>query len=365
MSLQDDLGYELLISRLVGQHSVMSFRGKLVLRDIAAQPATLPSSGTTLVRGVRYLVHSFYVGHFPSGRLRVWLLVRAPARSLARQPCAQVRADEAAAIARLAYSRASTGSAVQFALNALSKEHELPVALAAGDYASASTLVTGLVGHGGFGGLQVLVGGHLVAAAGGTDPLISPVRAPILDAGGVVIARAVLAVQNASGFAYLAHYLTGDPVLVRSGSSSSAAPPGPAVLPNSGRSATAASTTASRPSPAFATRADRCGSTCSRRAERGSRRTSRAGARRGRARRSRGPCCARPRGPSGDRDDDCGVARRDADPEGSRSVVAQERRARRGERHAVNACAPGIHSRRAPGRAAARSRAARDRAGAA
>ncbi|HEY5390314.1 MAG TPA: hypothetical protein VIJ83_07120, partial [Solirubrobacteraceae bacterium] len=110
MSLQDDLGYELLISRLVGQHSVMSFRGKLVLRDIAAQPATLPNSGTTLVRGVRYLVHSFYVGHFPSGRLRVWLLVRAPARSLARKPCAQVRADEAAAIARLAYSRASRGS---------------------------------------------------------------------------------------------------------------------------------------------------------------------------------------------------------------------------------------------------------------
>jgi hypothetical protein len=236
MSLQDDLGYELLISRLVGQHSVMSYRGKLVLRDIAAQPAALPSSGTTLVGGVRYLVHSFYVGHFPSGRLRVWLLVRAPASSLARRPCAQVRADEAAAIARLAYARASTGTSVQKARTALTNERELPVALAAGDYASASALVTSLLSKGGFGGLRILVGGHLVAAAGGTTPLISPVRAPILGVGGAVIARAVLAVQDASGFTYLAHYLTGDPVLVRSGSKQLGGTfAGPAVLPNSGR----------------------------------------------------------------------------------------------------------------------------------
>jgi hypothetical protein len=236
MSLQDDLGYELLISRLVGQHSVMAFRGKLVLRDIAAAPAKLAGSGTTLVGGVPYQVHSFYVGHFPRGRLRVWLLVRAPAKSLERRPCAQVRADEAAAIARLAYARSSTGTAVAKARTALSNERDLPVALAAGDYASASTLATALVRQGGFGGLRILIGGHLVAAAGGTAPLISPVRAAIVGAGGAVVARAVLAVQDASGYAYLAHYLTGDPVLVRSGSKQLGGTfPGPTALPNSGR----------------------------------------------------------------------------------------------------------------------------------
>ncbi|HEX4035981.1 MAG TPA: hypothetical protein VHX66_16180 [Solirubrobacteraceae bacterium] len=236
MSLQDDLGYQLLISRLVGQHSVMSFSGKLITRDIAADPATLPSFGTTLIGGVSYLVHSFYVGHFPRGRLRVWLLVRAPAKRLERRPCAQVRADEAAAIARLAYSRASTGTAVEKARTALSNEHQLPLALAAGDYAGASTLVTALIRQGGFGGLRILIGGHLVAAGGGTAPLISPVHATVLGAGGVVVARAVLAVQDASGFAYLAHYLTGDPVLVRSGSKQLGGTfPGPAVVPRSGR----------------------------------------------------------------------------------------------------------------------------------
>ncbi|HEY7966663.1 MAG TPA: hypothetical protein VID68_06525 [Solirubrobacteraceae bacterium] len=236
MSIQDDLGYELLISRLVGQHSVMTYNGQLVQRDIAADPATLPGTGTTLVHGARYLVDSFDVGHFPTGQLRVWLLVRAPPASLSKQPCAQVRADEAAAIARLAYGRASTGTSIQFALDALIKDRGLPVAIAAGDYAAASTLVTELVNKGGFGGLRVLVGGHLVAASDGKLPLISPVRAPITDAAGAVVAHAVLAVQNAHGFAYLVHYLTGEPVLVRSGSQQLGGTfPGPAVLPDSGR----------------------------------------------------------------------------------------------------------------------------------
>ena len=236
MSIQDDLGYELLISRLVGQHSVMTYNGQLVERDIAADPATLPATGTTLVQGARYLVDSFQVGHFPTGQLRVWLLVRAPPASLFKQPCAQVRADEAAAIARLAYGRASAGTSIQFALDALIKDRELPVALAAGDYATASMLVTALVDKGGFGGLRVLVGGHLVAAADGTLPFISPARTAITDTAGAVVAQAVLAVQNAHGFAYLVHYLTGEPVLVRSGSEQLGGTfPGPPVVPDSGR----------------------------------------------------------------------------------------------------------------------------------
>jgi len=238
MSIQDDLGYELLIARLVGEHSVMTYNGQVVERDIAVDPATLPASGgTARVHGALYLVDSFYVGRFPTGRLRVWLLVRAPPASLSKQPCAQVRADEEAAIARFDYGRASTGSAIQFALDTLIKDRELPLALAAGDYATASMLVTALVTKGpGFGGLRVMVGGHLVAAADGTRPLISPVRAAITDAAGAVVAQAVLSVQSARGYVALVHSLTGEPLLVRSGSVQlDGTFPGPAVLPNSGR----------------------------------------------------------------------------------------------------------------------------------
>jgi hypothetical protein len=236
MSAQDDLGYRLLAERLLGAHTVMRYQDATVMRDITVPSAPLPERGTVLVGRVAYLVGSFTVGRFPDGELRISLLLRRPGAALARQSCAQVRADELANIARRAYHEAKAGtSVVGPALKAIARTPALPAALAAGDDAAAAGIVKALVAAGGFTRLRVLVGTHVVADVGRSFALLAPVRVPLVDSGGSVVGQAVFAVQSAHGYADLARYLTQSPVLVRAGTRQIGGTfAGPATLPTSG-----------------------------------------------------------------------------------------------------------------------------------
>jgi len=234
MSIQDDMGYRLLLARLAGVHSLISYRGQMVMRDLAVSPRQL-SAASVRVGSTRYLVASLSVGRFPRGRLRVYVLVDAPPASLTRRSCAQVRADELAAVARHAYEEALSGQQIAHALGALADAATLRAALAVGDYATAETVIRGLVAAGGFARLRVFTRGHLVAEAGSSRELIAPVSRPLRDASGKVYGRAVFTAQSARGYADLVHFLTGEPVLVRSGRRQLAGTfRGPRALPRSG-----------------------------------------------------------------------------------------------------------------------------------
>ena len=234
ISVQDDLGYRILVERLVGAHVVISYGGRVVMRDIAVHRA-LPASGVVRTDGRSYLAAAFTVPRFPHGTLDVLLLVRSPAAALAKRSCAQVRADALAVFARRAYTAASNGPAVRYALDALVRTTALPVALANHDYTTAAHLVDLLVAHGGFARLRLQSSGRVIADRGTSAPLVDPVRHRIVDAAGAVVGEAVFTVQNARSFANLAHFLTGAFVLVRAGSHQLAGTVrGPAVVPSSG-----------------------------------------------------------------------------------------------------------------------------------
>jgi hypothetical protein len=233
LSLQDDAGYRKLVERLVGGRSVIRFHGRTLMSDLPVGSARLPARGAVSLRGVRYLTAELTDGRFPTGTLRIWLLFRAPARSLARRSCAQVAADVLAGVARRAYGELRTGPSVQPALAALTGA--LPRVLAACDYARARRIVAGAVAGGALARLRVMVAGRVVADFGSRLPLVAPVRRLLRDGAGRVVATAVFAVRSARGFRDIARALAGAPVLIREGRRQLAGSfPGPASLPRSG-----------------------------------------------------------------------------------------------------------------------------------
>ncbi len=236
MSIQDDAGYQKLAERLIGAHTVMRYQGQTVMRDLAVPAGPLPARGAVAVGRVPYLVGSFDLGRFPSGTLRVSILVHRPPAVLARSSCPQIRADVLADIAERAYDEAETGQAfVGPPLTALARASSLTAALAAGDDAGAAQIVRAMVGAGGFARLRVVAGGRVVADAGVSIPLLAPLTRPLVDAAGQLVGQATFAVQNAHGYADLVHALARAPVLVRAGARQLAGTfAGPPTLPTSG-----------------------------------------------------------------------------------------------------------------------------------
>ncbi len=236
MSIQDDSGYEKLAERLVGAHVVVRYHGQTVLSDIAVGSAALPQRGTVVIADATYLVASFKVARFPAGELDVSLLLAQPPAALAGHSCAQVSAGVLADVAQRVYGEAITSPWwVGGALASLARTTTLASAVAAGDDAGVAQIVTSMFAAGGFEGLDVLVGGRVIAGAGGSVPLVAPVTRPLVNASGAVVGQAVFAVETATGYADLAHAFLGAPVLVRAaGLQLAGSFAGPSTLPSSG-----------------------------------------------------------------------------------------------------------------------------------
>jgi hypothetical protein len=76
MSLQDDLGFRLLTRRFTATHVVLRIGDRVIQGALAGAPPRLPDTGAVTIRGVGYRLYSFTAQAFPSGPLRVTLLVR-------------------------------------------------------------------------------------------------------------------------------------------------------------------------------------------------------------------------------------------------------------------------------------------------
>lgn len=102
MSVQDDLGYEKLVTRFTALPIELYRGGKpLMGRDFpAAQvPASLPPDGTLInVAGTKAVTLSYPVNAFPSGRVDVLLAVPRANAELALASCAEVNAQAFGAI---------------------------------------------------------------------------------------------------------------------------------------------------------------------------------------------------------------------------------------------------------------------------
>lgn len=76
LAVQDDAGYIKLVHRFTGAEVVLATRARIVPGStLDPGPTTVPAHGTVAYRGKRYLATTFAGAAFPSGRLRITLLV--------------------------------------------------------------------------------------------------------------------------------------------------------------------------------------------------------------------------------------------------------------------------------------------------
>jgi hypothetical protein len=78
LSIQDDEGYKRLAARLVGLDVVMYMGSRLVKSTLGASPGAIPTSGKLRLRGRTYRLFTFKAEAFPSGPLRITVLIPIP-----------------------------------------------------------------------------------------------------------------------------------------------------------------------------------------------------------------------------------------------------------------------------------------------
>jgi hypothetical protein len=78
LSIQDDEGYKRLANRLAGLDVLMYMGGKLVKSTIGYSPGTVPTSGLFSHAGKSYRAYTFDAQAFPSGPLRITVLIPLP-----------------------------------------------------------------------------------------------------------------------------------------------------------------------------------------------------------------------------------------------------------------------------------------------
>jgi hypothetical protein len=78
LSIQDDEGYKRLANRLAGLDVLMYMGPRLVKSTIGPAPGPIPTSGPVSVHGKSYRAYTFDAKAFPSGPLRITVLIPLP-----------------------------------------------------------------------------------------------------------------------------------------------------------------------------------------------------------------------------------------------------------------------------------------------
>jgi hypothetical protein len=100
-SVQDDLGYVKLVTRFIGAPMILrTDSGQVPVAGLLSPgPASIPDRGPVEYRHTSFEAFSFNASAYPSGRLRVSLLLPVPA-SLAAKSCAQIKTAELGLVAQ-------------------------------------------------------------------------------------------------------------------------------------------------------------------------------------------------------------------------------------------------------------------------
>ncbi len=106
LSVQDDLGYVKIETHFIGAPLVLRTGVKAVPVEglLAPGPAVIPEHGPVTYRRVIYQAYSFNASAFPSGPLRISVLVPLPA-ALAQESCTVIRNSELALVAQRVFGR--------------------------------------------------------------------------------------------------------------------------------------------------------------------------------------------------------------------------------------------------------------------
>lgn len=235
LSVQDDLGYFLLARRLLGVPVFMRTPAGQVRGSASPGPASIPTRGLLSVGGRTYMAHSFRAEAFPSGPLRISVLVAPPASSMRSLSCRDVAVQTAGTIARRVYGESSAGPNARLAQTSVQQSAALARATAAGDPAAARRAIDALIAQRHVDGVSVTRNRLVLAQFGGK--LLAPSHGAILTRSGAVAGRYSVSVLNTHGYAILMHALLGAEVLIRHGAQTVEASlsPGPRRIPALGR----------------------------------------------------------------------------------------------------------------------------------
>jgi hypothetical protein len=112
-SVQDDLGYVKLETRFIGAPLVMrSDSGDVPVGGLLSPgPDTIPDHGPVSYRGATYEAYSFKAQAYPSGRLRISLLLAVPS-DLAARTCEQIKTAELGLVSQRISRRFKLSAAV-------------------------------------------------------------------------------------------------------------------------------------------------------------------------------------------------------------------------------------------------------------
>ncbi len=178
--------------------------------SIGSRP--LPNEGGLTLKGVAYSYTSFPVDAYPSGALRVYLLIptSAAARLCGATP-QDTMVNTLRRVAQLIYAGETAGHATRVQLHRVQSNRPLLEAVARREPAAVERAIHTLLHHH-IVRLRVSAGGQLLSDVGGPY-VLGPVTAP-LRLGGHTIGTVVLSIQDDEGYLRLTRRLAGLDVLM-------------------------------------------------------------------------------------------------------------------------------------------------------
>ncbi|HXD56081.1 MAG TPA: hypothetical protein VN618_15095 [Solirubrobacteraceae bacterium] len=236
LSVQSDRTY-LQVTKQVTGAEVLLLSGTRRLAGTIAAPSgtTIPASGSLKVGPREFQVASVGGAAYPSGALRIVLLVPAGEIPACPSGIAQTRAAVLGRVGERIYEEEAHSPYVAATVRHMEADGAFRAAVAARDPAATRRAIIGFfAAHIHVVRVRVTVGGKLLYDLGGPH-VLAPV-AGTLRQGGRVIGRFLMAIQDDAGYLKLAHLFTGGQVLMRTGATQVAGTlsPGPASVPDRG-----------------------------------------------------------------------------------------------------------------------------------
>jgi hypothetical protein len=236
VSVQADGNY-LQVTRQVTGAEVLLLAGRRIVAGTLSVPSSVvvPAKGSLRVASHDYLVASLPATAFPSGPLRIALLVPAGEGASCAATASQTRTAVLGRVGERIYEEELHSPTVSATVRRMEATAAFRSAVAARDAAATRRAIIGFfAAHIHVVRVRVTVAGRLLVDVGGPFAL-APVAGTIRSAGHVA-GHFLMAIQDDAGYLRLARLFTGAQVLMRVGSRQvmGTLSPGPAAVPDRG-----------------------------------------------------------------------------------------------------------------------------------
>jgi hypothetical protein len=237
LSVQDARAYVAVLQRITGAEVLLRSGARQVLGTLRPGPASVPALGRVDYAGRSYEALSFAGEAYPSGPLRISLLVPPSAFGECGSTRAETIADTLGAVGQRIYAEEAASGAVTQTIHRIQSSAAFRRAVAASDRAATLAAIRSFFRLHQFHivRVRVLRGSRLLADLGG--PLVLGPAQGTISERGRTLGTFLVAVQDDAGYLKLARRFTGADVVMRLGANvamSTLTPPPAQPLPARG-----------------------------------------------------------------------------------------------------------------------------------